>query len=75
LLFIDLALPRDIEPAAADLEGVTLYNMEDLDLVIEGNMVKRRKEAKKAEEMVKEETEEFEEKMKKTGWNQSYAGV
>lgn len=75
LLFIDLALPRDIEPAAADLEGVTLYNMEDLDLVIEGNMVKRRKEAKKAEEMVKEETEEFEKKMKKTGWNQSYAGV
>ncbi len=75
LLFIDLALPRDIEPAAADLEGVTLYNMEDLDLVIEGNMVKRRKEAKKAEEMVKEEAQEFEEKMKKTGWNQSYAGV
>ncbi|TKJ46431.1 glutamyl-tRNA reductase [Candidatus Aerophobetes bacterium Ae_b3a] len=75
LLFIDLALPRDIEPAAAHLEGVTLYNMEDLDLVIKGNMVKRRKEAKKAEEIVKEEAQEFEKKMKKTGWNQSYAGV
>ena len=75
LLLIDLALPRDIEPAAADLEGVTLYNMEDLDLVIEGNMVKRRKEAKKAEEIVKEEAQEFEEKMKKTGWKQSCAEV
>lgn len=75
LLIIDLALPRDIEPAAADLEGVTLYNMEDLDLVIEGNMVKRRKEARKAEEIVKEEAEEFGEKMERTGWNQNYAGV
>jgi glutamyl-tRNA reductase len=38
-------------------------------------MVKRRKEARKAEEIVKKEAQEFEEKMKKTGWNQSYAGV
>ena len=75
LLIIDLALPRDIEPAAAHLEGVTLYNMEDLDLVIEGNMVKRRKEARKAEEIVKKEAQEFGEKMEKTGWNQNYAGV
>ena len=75
LLIIDLALPRDIEPTAADLEGLTLYNMEDLDLVIKGNMLKRRNEAKKAEEIVKKEAEEFGEKMKKTGWNQSYAGV
>jgi glutamyl-tRNA reductase len=67
LLFIDLALPRDVEPTVADLERVTLYNMEDLDLVIKGNMVERRKEAKKAEEMVKEEVEDFIKKMKKTG--------
>ncbi len=69
LLFIDLALPRDIEPTAGDLERVTLYNMEDLDLVIKGNMVERRKEAKKAEEIVKEEAEEFTKKMKKNDWN------
>ncbi len=65
LLFIDLALPRDIEPTVADLERVTLYNMEDLDLVIEGNMVKRTKEAEKAEEIVREEVEHFIGKMEK----------
>ncbi len=65
LLFIDLALPRDVEPTVADLERVTLYNMEDLDLVIEGNMVKRTKEAEKAEEIVREEVEGFIRKMEK----------
>jgi glutamyl-tRNA reductase len=69
LLFIDLALPRDVEPTMADLERVTLYNMEDLDLVVKGNMVDRRKEAKKAEEIVKEEVEDFMKKTKKNGWN------
>ncbi|MFQ5834506.1 MAG: glutamyl-tRNA reductase [bacterium] len=71
LLFIDLALPRDVEPTVADLERVTLYNMEDLDLVIKGNMVERRKKAKKAEEIVKEEVEDFMEKMMKNGWNRN----
>jgi len=69
LLFIDLALPRDVEPTVADLERVTLYDMEDLDLVIKGNMVERRREAEKAEEIVKEEAEYFMKKMKKNGRN------
>jgi glutamyl-tRNA reductase len=69
LLFIDLALPRDVEPTVASLHGVTLYNMEDLDLVIQGNMVRRRKKAEKAEEIVKEEAKEFIKKMKKNAWN------
>lgn len=68
LLFIDLALPRDIEPTVANLEKVTLYNMEDLDLVIKGNMVERRKEGEKAEEIVKEEVGEFMRKMENKGW-------
>ena len=67
LLFIDLALPRDVEPTVGDLERVTLYNMEDLDLVIEENMVKRTKEAEKAEEIVREEVQEFTRKMEKRG--------
>ena len=69
LLFIDLALPRDVEPTVADLERVTLYDMEDLDLVIKGNLVERRREAEKAEEIVKEEAEDFMKKMKKNGRN------
>lgn len=69
LLFIDLALPRDLEPAVADLERVTLYNMEDLDLLIKGNMVKRGKEAEKAGKIVQEEVEDFQRKMNKKGWN------
>jgi len=71
LLFIDLALPRDVEPTVADLERVSLYNMEHLDLVIKGNMVERRKEAEKAEEIIKEEAEDFMRKMKKNGWNRN----
>ena len=69
LLFIDLALPRDVEPTVADLERVTLYDMEDLDLVIKGNLVERRREAGKAEEIVKEEAEDFMKKMKKNARN------
>jgi len=71
LLFVDLALPRDIEPTVANLERVSLYNMEDLDLVVKGNMFKRKKEAKKAEKIVKEEVEDFIEKVKKDSWNKA----
>jgi glutamyl-tRNA reductase len=76
LLFIDLALPRDVEPTVADLERVILYNMEDLDLVVEGNMVKRTKEAEKVEEIVREEVEDFIRKMEKNaGYREKDSGV
>ncbi len=37
LLLIDMALPRDVEPAAADLQNVFLYNLDDLARIAEKN--------------------------------------
>ncbi len=71
LVFIDLALPRDVEPAVGDLEGVRLHNMDGLDLVIKKNMIGRQEEAKKAEGIIKKEVEGFTRKMKKNTWNKN----
>jgi glutamyl-tRNA reductase len=44
LLLIDLALPRDVEAAAADLENVFLYNLDDLAKIAEQNRIARQNE-------------------------------
>jgi len=41
LFFIDLALPRDVEPAVADLENVYLYNLDDIAKIAEENRAAR----------------------------------
>jgi len=59
LFCIDLAVPRDIEPSAAKIPGVFLYNVDDLQgLVLEGEDL-RRVEAEKAERIVDEEVLSF----------------
>ena len=59
LLLVDLAVPRDIDPACADLPGVTLANMDDLRAVVERHRHVRRTEARKAEGIVEEEIQAF----------------
>jgi glutamyl-tRNA reductase len=59
LLLIDLAVPRDIEPACGELPGVTLANMDDLRAVVERHRHVRRAEARKAEGIVEEEIQAF----------------
>ncbi len=54
LFLIDLALPRDIEPAAAKLEGVYLYNLDDLAKIAEENRLARVAEVEKAEAIIAE---------------------
>ena len=56
LFLIDLALPRDIEPSAADLEGVYLYNLDDLAKIAEENRLARVAEVEKAEAIIAEKT-------------------
>ncbi len=56
LFLIDLALPRDIEPTAADLEGVYLYNLDDLAKIAEENRLARVAEVDKAEAIIAEKT-------------------
>src|SRR3954447_7381807 len=60
LVLIDIAVPRDIEPAVRDLcSGVTLFDMDDLQSEVARNLSVREAEADKAEELVGEEAEGF----------------
>ncbi|KUH56785.1 glutamyl-tRNA reductase [Megasphaera sp. DJF_B143] len=59
LLLIDIAVPRDIEPSAADLPGISLYNIDDLTTTVAENEQSRQREAALAGTIVQEETEEL----------------
>ncbi|MDA3922063.1 MAG: glutamyl-tRNA reductase [Salinisphaera sp.] len=56
---LDLAVPRDIEPSAGDLEDVYLYSVDDLQGVIEGNMRTRREAAVRADELLDGRIDEY----------------
>lgn len=58
-VLVDLALPRDIDPAAAEVEGVTLVNLDDLEETVLRNIGLRRVEAEQAYAIVAEQTAEF----------------
>jgi glutamyl-tRNA reductase len=59
LLLIDIAVPRDIEPGCGELEGVTLYDIDDLQAVVARNLNTRAEEAPRALEIVEEEIQRF----------------
>jgi glutamyl-tRNA reductase len=59
LVCIDLAVPHDIDPAAARLDGVVLLDLDDLRLVAEANRADRALEARRAEAIVAAEVARF----------------
>jgi glutamyl-tRNA reductase len=59
LLLIDIAVPRDIEPACGDIEDVTLYDIDDLQDVVTHALTNRSAEALIGEEIVEEEIRRF----------------
>jgi len=59
LLLIDIAVPRDVEPAAAELDGVTLYDIDDLQSVVARHRSTREAERTTAEAIVEEEIVRF----------------
>jgi glutamyl-tRNA reductase len=59
LLLIDLAVPRDIDPACAAVPGVTLLDMDALQAQVRGHMSVRRAEAVRAEAIVEDEIQSF----------------
>jgi glutamyl-tRNA reductase len=59
LFLIDLAVPRDLDPAIHQLPGCYLYDIDDLEAVVADSVAGRRIEAARAEEIVVEEAERF----------------
>jgi len=55
LFLIDIAVPRDVEPEAGEIDNVFLYNIDDLQEVVDENIKGRRQEAEKAEAIIEEE--------------------
>jgi hypothetical protein len=59
MLMMDLAVPRDIDPAVAELDDVFLYTVDDLDQVIEEGMRSRREAAEQAEAIIDLQVDHF----------------
>ena len=59
LFIIDLAVPRDVEPSVGDIEQVFLYNVDDLQTIVQENLSRRSREIAHAETIVAEELLKF----------------
>jgi glutamyl-tRNA reductase len=59
LFVIDIAVPRDVDPAVGDLEQVFLYNIDDLQTIISENVARRSMRVSRAEAIVEEEVTRF----------------
>ncbi len=60
VFLIDISVPRNIDPAINEIENVYLYDIDDLQGVVDSNMLERKKEAERAENIINEEVEKFE---------------
>jgi glutamyl-tRNA reductase len=60
VFIIDISVPRNIDPEINDLDNVYLYDVDDLQGVVDTNIMERNREAKKAEVIIEEEIESFE---------------
>jgi glutamyl-tRNA reductase len=59
MFFIDIAVPRDIDPTVNEIDNAFLYDIDDLQQVIDSNLKERLKEATRAEEIVDSEVQAF----------------
>jgi glutamyl-tRNA reductase len=59
IFIIDIAVPRDFEDSIGDLDGVFLHDIDDMNLLVDRNLVKRRAEIPRAETIVEQEIEAF----------------
>jgi glutamyl-tRNA reductase len=59
LMLMDIAVPRNIDPAVGSLDGVYLYDIDDLNKIVGANQQDRRQEADRAEAMIEQEITQF----------------
>ena len=69
LFIIDIAMPRDVEAAAGEIEQVFLYNIDDLQATVRENLARRASEVARAETIVNEEVDKF------GGWFRSRGAI
>ena len=60
MFFIDIAVPRDVSPEMAKLDGIFTYDIDDLQQAVTSHVADRRKEAERAEAIIASEVERFE---------------
>jgi len=59
IVFIDISVPRNVDPAVGTLDNVFCYDIDDLGAVVNANLLERRKEATSAEKIVEQEVDAF----------------
>jgi glutamyl-tRNA reductase len=59
VFFIDIAVPRDVDPAVNELDNAFVYDIDDLQQVVDSNMKERLSEATRAEQIVESEVRAF----------------
>ncbi len=59
LCILDIALPRDVDPAVRNLDNVFLYDLDDLQSVVSSNLERRRAELPRAEQLIGAEVERY----------------
>jgi len=69
LFIIDVAVPRDVDPAVSEIEQVFLYNVDDLQSIVQENLARRGAEIARAEAIVDEELARF------TAWQRSRRAI
>ena len=64
IFFIDIAVPRDVDPDVTNINGIELYNIDALEAVVDEHLGERREEAVKAERIVQEDVASLLERFK-----------
>jgi glutamyl-tRNA reductase len=59
MFFIDIAVPRDVDPGMNKVDGIFVYDIDDLQSVVSSNLADRGEEARRAETLIEEEVERF----------------
>ncbi|MFJ7744257.1 glutamyl-tRNA reductase [Peribacillus sp. NPDC097295] len=59
IFMVDIAVPRDLDPALAEMENVFLYDIDDLEGIVQANIEERKKAAEKIDLMIESEIVEF----------------